>query len=291
MNALSPKTVIGYLLTVFVVGLAIGVTTGYTVAKRSPAQLPSEQKFEDEWLAKYKSELSLTEEQVQAIRPLLPEAVERVGGVWYRAIMTMGAIHESVDRKIEPMLNDQQRQKLVESIRKGREKRLRIARGKFDDQADQQDHIWYAAAVGDQDAILRHLRNGVDVNKQDLAFGMTPLTVAAIHGKPAAIDLLVREGANVNLRFPDGNTALHAAAFFGRSECVQRLLAHGADTRARNDDGKTPLEGMAADWETIQFIGAILQVELDKETVLAGRKAVGELLARQGNADKAAPKR
>jgi hypothetical protein len=278
MTPKSRRTVAGYLAAVFALGLAIGGLTGYTVGRKTPDKLPSEQKFEDAWLAKYRSALSLSEEQVQAVRPLLPEAVERLSGVWYRAIMTMGAIQEGVDRKVEPLLDPRQRERLAEWIKTGREKRLSVASGKFSGETGTQDHIWYAVATGDQEAIRRHLQKGVDVNRPNLAFGMPPVAVAAIHGQPDAIDLLVAEGADVNLRFPDGNTTLHAAAFFGRTECVRRLLEHGADIATRNDDDNPPLEAMAADWETIQFIGAVLEVELDKEATLAGREAVAELL-------------
>lgn len=282
MKSPGPMNVLGYLLAVFAVGLAVGAVGGYTVAKRSPAKLPSEEKFEDGWLAKYKSELSLTEEQVEAIRPLLPDAVERLGGTWFRTIMTMGAIQESVDRKVEPLLNETQRQKLIALIKASREKRLRIAGAKFDRQSGRPDDLWYAAAVGDLKAIQRHIQNGEDLNKQDLAFGLTPLSVAAAHGRPEAVALLLRNGADVKVTHPDGNTALHAAAFFGRVECVRRLLAAGADIRARNAEGETPLDSSrAANWETIQFIGALLQVELDKQKVLEGRKAVAELLSEQ----------
>ena len=289
MKIQSSRTVVRYLVAVFVAGLAVGAMTGYTVARRSPSRLPSERQFEDGWLARYKSELSLTDAQLGAIQPLLPPAVERIGGAWYRAIMTMGAIQESVDRKVEPLLDEPQREKLVALIRQGREKRLRVAGERFDERTGRQDHIWYAAAIGDAEAIRQHLRKGVDVNKQDLAFGMTPLSVAAVHGQAETLVLLLQEGADVNARHPDGNTALHSAAFFGRLECVQRLLEHGADIRARNEDGRTPLESMAADWDTLQFIGAILQIELDKDKVLAGRKAVAELLQARGGEDQTTP--
>lgn len=282
MKIPSPRALIGYLVAVFIVGLAIGATTGYTLAKKSSPRLPSAQKFEDGWLARYKSELSLTEEQVRAIQPLLPEAVERLGGIWFRAIMTMGAVHESVDRKIEPLLDDQQREKLVRWIKKGREKRLRIARGELGEKEGGQSDLWTAAKKGDLEAIDRHLRDGADVNEHDLGFGLTPLTIAAIHDQAEAVDLLLRKGADVNARHPDGGTALHAAAFFGRLKPVQLLMENGADINARNEEGETPRDSLSADWDTLQFIGAILQVELDREEILAGREAVTEWLGSRG---------
>lgn len=278
MKPQSSRSIMGYLVAVFVVGLLIGISSGYTLARRTPAQLPPAQKFEDEWLEVYRSELSLTDEQLQVVKPLLRKPVEDLSGIWYRAIMTMGAVQESVDRKVEPLLNDQQREKLVALIQKSREKRRHVAREKFSQKAGKPDHIWYAAAVGDLEGIRRHLQAGAEINKQDLAFGMTPLAVAAAHGQAGSVRLLLEQGADVNAASPDGNTALHAAAFFGRTEVVRALLDHGAQTRARNEEGKTPLEGMAANWETVQFIGAILQLELDRERVEAGRQEVAEVL-------------
>lgn len=278
MSMPSNKAVLGYLAAVFVAGLAIGGLTGYTVARTTPTEIPTERKLEDRWLDEYRSQLGLTAEQVEAVRPLLPEAVERLGGIWYRAIMTMGAIQENVDRQVEPLLDDSQRGKLDAWIREKRAERLRIAYGRSADGAPPPDKIWFAAATGDLDAIRRHLANGVDVNAPSVAFGMPPLVVAAVHGQPDAVDLLVESGAHVNQRTADGNTALHGAAFFGRAECVRRLLAHGADSNLKNYEGKTALEGMEADWETIQFIGTILELRLEKERTLAGRAAVAQLL-------------
>jgi hypothetical protein len=296
MKSQSPRSIALYLGVVFAISLMIGATTGYTLAKRSPPpQLPPAQKFEDGWLAKYRAELALTEEQAQAVQPLLRKPVEDLSAIWYRAIMTMGAVQESVDRRIEPLLDEQQREKLGAWIKKNRERRLYIARERFSEDPGKQDHIYYAAAIGDHDAILRYLQAGVDINQRGLAFGMTPLAVAAMHGQAGTVDLLIREGADVNARHPDGNTALHVAAFFGRLEPVERLIAAGADIHARNEEGKTALEGMAADMETIEFIGAILLVQIDKEKTLIGREAVEQLLGRpygerrDGSSDVPAP--
>jgi len=279
------RTVIGYLVAVFVVGLAIGLPTGYALAKRSPSRLPSEQEFETQWLAKYKSDLALSPEQVESIRPLLPEAVTRLGGIWYRAIMTMGAVHESVDRKVEPFLDAQQRVRLLAMIREGREKRVRIARGNFSDEATVDNDIWTAAKAGSIDAIKKHLRNGADINERDLGFGLTPLTTAAIHGRTEAVGLLLSEGANINARNADGGTALHATAFFGRPESMKKLLANGADLTARNGDGDTPGDISTATWGSIQFIADILQVDLEQGETLAGQQAVAVILAEANGAE------
>ncbi|RME93086.1 MAG: ankyrin repeat domain-containing protein [Verrucomicrobia bacterium] len=277
MKSRSTGILLLYLALVFALGVAIGGLAGYTLARRSPPALPTQEEFGEAWLAKYRDRLDLTPEQVEAIRPAIREAVRDLAGEWYRAVMTMGAIQQRVDRRLEPLLTEDQRHRLVAMVREARLKRLRLA-GEKPDPKGRVDHIWYAAATGDTQAIQRHLQRGADVNELDLAFGTTPLAVAAMHGQPEAVQLLLAAGADVNQPLSDGNTALHAAAFFGQSACVRLLLAHGADPFARNRDGKTPLEAMEADWETIQFIADILQVQLDKQATLEGRKKVAELL-------------
>lgn len=278
MTRESRGAILGYLVGVFLIGLLIGGLSGYTLARKSPPRLPSAREAETAWMAKYQTELGLTDEQRRTVQPLLTDAVKKMSGIWYRAIMTMGAVQQGVERRIEPLLNQRQRARLLELIQEARRQRLLLAGERFDEQTGKQDHIWYAAAVGDEAAIRRHLDAGVDVNQEDLAFGMTPLAVAAVHGRTNAVQLLLARGAQVNARLPDGNTALHAAAFFGRVEVVKTLLAAGADPTLRNEEGETPWQALQADWETVQFIADVLQVELDRDKVEAGRRVVAGIL-------------
>src|SRR5262245_54900765 len=56
-----------------------------------------------------------------------------------------------------------------------------------------------------------------------------------------AVRALVKEGADVNGRLPDGATALHWATHWDDIETVKLLLGAGADVNAANDFGVTPL--------------------------------------------------
>jgi hypothetical protein len=78
---------------------------------------------------------------------------------------------------------------------------------------------------------------------------LSPLMMAAYQGNLQVVDMLVRNGANVDARNSAGSTALHFAAggvlvsklYRGSPAVVAYLLDHGADVNAHNDTGTTPL--------------------------------------------------
>ncbi len=64
--------------------------------------------------------------------------------------------------------------------------------------------------------------------------GWTPLHYAASGAESDAVDLLVRRGARLDARSPNGTTPLMMAARYGSESSVKRLLEAGADPRLRN---------------------------------------------------------
>ena len=101
-------------------------------------------------------------------------------------------------------------------------------------------HALAAGRCDDRDRIVRMLLDaGSDVNQPD-AFGHTPLMWSISVGDEGMTAMLLRAGADVNARRPDGTTALHTAAVSdARASCVQMLLAAGADATVRDREGKT----------------------------------------------------
>ena len=109
--------------------------------------------------------------------------------------------------------------------------------------APQNFSIHKAARVGHIKAVKRNLASGTDVNAKD-EDGVTPLLVATANGRKEIVELLIREGADVNAKV-NGVTPLHQAAIRGHKEIAKLLIAKGAHLNAKDDVGKlgrTPLD-------------------------------------------------
>jgi hypothetical protein len=75
---------------------------------------------------------------------------------------------------------------------------------------------------------------------------VTPLLAAATccilrpEYKAGVMELLLADGAAVNVKDNRGWTPLHYAAFWGHDDLVELLLFYGADPDAIDNDGATP---------------------------------------------------
>lgn len=86
------------------------------------------------------------------------------------------------------------------------------------------------------------LKQGADVNAVSRnATGYTALTGAVAGGHQKIVAALLSQGARPDHRYAQGYTALHEAAAGGKWAIAMLLLNHGADPQARTEDGKTPL--------------------------------------------------
>ncbi|XP_060532522.1 E3 ubiquitin-protein ligase Ufd4 isoform X2 [Cylas formicarius] len=130
----------------------------------------------------------------------------------------------------------------------------------------------------DTDALIEAIENGgVEVNFMD-DVGQTLLNWASAFGTQEMVEYLCEKGADVNKG--QRSSSLHYAACFGRPAIAKVLLKFGANPDLRDEDGKTPLDKARerAD-EGHREVAAILQspgewmVPLDKEK---GRKSESE---------------
>ena len=149
------------------------------------------------------------------------------------------------------------------------------------------DTLFKAARKDDIAAIKRHLaKKDADINQRD-GSGTTALSQAVLAGKINVVRFLISRGADVTRTNRDGNSVLHGAAFLGHIEIAQLLLDSGADLNARNNRGETSLDSCAAPWSAqiqgiIQFIGGMMQIDVDMESVRNSRPKMATMLRDRG---------
>lgn len=147
--------------------------------------------------------------------------------------------------------------------------------------AEQAETIWTAAKTGDLEGIARTLDAGAGINRRD-GMGISPLGWAALQQQVDAVERLIERGADVNAPNDDGSSPLHQAAFVGNYGAAALLLEHGAEVNARNKKNETPLDSLQHSWEVVQWIAGMLDLELDREEFLEGRKKTAALLKDHG---------
>lgn len=97
-----------------------------------------------------------------------------------------------------------------------------------------------AACAGDLAAVELLIKAGADVNAKDI-FGSYPLHGAAEFGQDEVCQALLSSGANVNAVNVEGQSPLHYAARGGSPNTISLLIDAGANLNAVNEYGATPL--------------------------------------------------
>jgi len=99
----------------------------------------------------------------------------------------------------------------------------------------------YAAKAGCISCVQSLLSRNIDPNMSTNHNGSTMLHYAALNGRPAVVELLCENSANVNQANKRIRTALHEAATTGNEEVVKLLLRYGANVMNKNKYGRTSL--------------------------------------------------
>ena len=133
-----------------------------------------------------------------------------------------------------------------------------------------EDSLFGAVCDGNLSKTQKLLRLGANVNATDVE-GHSPLMMAeactAGPGRGELVELLIANGAAVNLQARDGRTALMCAAGNGDAQAVKALLKSGASVNIADNEGQTAL------MKAVFFC-------CDEETVRALLSAGADLTAR-----------
>ncbi len=100
--------------------------------------------------------------------------------------------------------------------------------------------LWYAAAVGKQDAAELLLAAGADPNAAD-ENRLTPVHMAAAFARPSLLKALLAKGGDSSVRSSSGDTALHFAVAAQCSACVSALAPTAAVADIQNEAGDSAL--------------------------------------------------
>ncbi|XP_051509905.1 cyclin-dependent kinase 4 inhibitor C-like [Myxocyprinus asiaticus] len=117
------------------------------------------------------------------------------------------------------------------------------------------DRLSTAAARGDLKEIETILQSNVNVNERN-KFGRTPLQVMKL-GCPPIAEALLGARADPNARDPIGGlTISHDAARDGYLDTLQVLVQNGADVNLLDDNGNLPLHLAAREGhlDVVQFL-------------------------------------
>ena len=99
-------------------------------------------------------------------------------------------------------------------------------------QGDGMTALHWAAYRDDVEMMKLLLAAGANVHAVTRVGAIPPLLLACANGNPAALELLLKAGANPNSTNANGTTALMIAAASGNSDAV-KLLDEGADANMR----------------------------------------------------------
>jgi len=127
-----------------------------------------------------------------------------------------------------------------------------------------------AAMRGDAAAVEKLLKAGADVNSPQQEFRGTPLQYAAAKGHVEVVRALIKHDAKIDAVDANGRTPLIWAAMQGQTEAARLLLDATANIGAANDGGWTPLHY------------AMSYGHRETAQLLLKRGASSELLNRQG---------
>lgn len=105
-----------------------------------------------------------------------------------------------------------------------------------------QDPIEAAILKGDLRQVKKHLSGGqLDVNAPLDSRGSRPIHYA-VNSTPDILLLLIKHGANVNVRTSEGMAPIHTAAATANYESLRLLVENGADVNLKDNEGQNALK-------------------------------------------------
>jgi|SRR5437773_10087776 len=100
MNNLTKGKVIAYLAAIFVAGAAAGTVVGYTVGKEKFIRPPGPVEMADHILKRLQTQLELTPDQVEKIKPLVDRSCAEMEAIhresWHRVVENSRQMNQQI---------------------------------------------------------------------------------------------------------------------------------------------------------------------------------------------------
>ncbi|KAK8071399.1 hypothetical protein PG997_011602 [Apiospora hydei] len=155
-----------------------------------------------------------------------------------------------------------------------------------DEKGENRQAAWHHAAHhGDMETAEVLIKSGADPNIKD-RLGETPLMVTASWADIQMLERLLDCGADVNMQTFKGTTALHRLATRTKdnkaAEMIRFICEHGADTEKLDEGGSTPLLS-AAGLDNIAAVEALLSAGADWTARSRGQANILHIASRNGS--------
>ncbi|MBL6445148.1 ankyrin repeat domain-containing protein [Fulvivirga sp. 29W222] len=103
------------------------------------------------------------------------------------------------------------------------------------------EQLFDAALQGQVEDVKELIASGANINILNEAVGEFPIHVAAEKGNVDILDVLIKNGADLDVLTKPGYSAAHLAVFSNNYEALKLLLDNGANKNIKDPDGNTLL--------------------------------------------------
>ncbi|MFM7620260.1 MAG: ankyrin repeat domain-containing protein [Alphaproteobacteria bacterium] len=131
-------------------------------------------------------------------------------------------------------------------------------------QKELNDELLIASSQNPKEQIELLLKQGAEINCYD-KYGRSPIYIASQKGRVEVIEILAKPGVDLNKTYDDSRTVLMIAAYEGHAEVIKLLHKLGAEINKARIDGETALMQAALNGH-VEAINALreLGAEIDK---------------------------